>query len=360
MPRKKKIIVEEGAAEEEINDDPIINGNDVEMEHGQYPRLSRCRTGLFSLDLALSQGGDLGLPLRVIVELYGYTNSGKSTLGYFLSGAVSKQDKKSIMDADLEMLDLDYVKLATAASGFKGKIQVPDLTDDKGVLLPHEKVLMTMAKSLLKEETGAIIWDSVGATQAMAELDVIKDPKAMFGEAFMGKRAKLVGQVALALRNALMAKKTPSTAIAINHVHGNMGGKGHTTPGGERLKYLAGVRLMIYTQETFYVKEDDPDSEPIGFLVHGQVEKLRFGGRGREFTYYIVPGFGVHPGASAMFDCISFGIAKREARVTLDGKSLGYLKADLLSYAAQGKSRKFDVFQDRIAEYSKKVERGDI
>jgi RecA/RadA recombinase len=362
MPRKKKVVIEDETLDEIVStsDDPILNGDAIEVESGNYPSLSRVKTELFSLDYSLSSRGSLGLPLRVLVELFGYTNSGKSTLSYYISGKVADESQSDLLICDLEMLDKKYVKLALAASGFKGKLRIPDLTDDKGVILPHEKVLMTTAKALLKEETGAVIWDSVGATQALAELDVLKDPKAQFGEAFMGKKAKLVSQVALALRTALMSKIKPSTAIAINHVHGIMGGRGHTTTGGERLKYLAGVRIMMWTAETFYEKEDDPDSKPLGFLVKGQVEKLRFGGRGREFTFYIVPGFGVHPGASAMFDCVSFGLAEREARVKLDGKSMGYLKADLLKYASEGRTRKFNPFVEKINEYALKVERGEI
>lgn len=349
MARKSKVkITEDIAIENEKNSDEILHGEDVIIDEGSYPTLARTRTDLFSLDYALSSKGDLGLPLRVVTELYGYTNVGKSTLSYYLAGKVAQQSNTSLSICDLEMLDRDYVKVAVAASGFKGRLKVSDLVDEKKKILPHEKVLMTLAKDLLKEENGAIIWDSVGATQAMAEVDVLSDPKAQFGEAFMGKKAKFVSQVTLAMRTALLTKETPSTALVINHVHGTMGGKGHTTTGGERLKYIAGVRLMMWTTETFYSKEDDPNSQPLGFLVKGQVEKLRFGGRGREFTVFIVPGFGVHVGATAMFDCFTFGLAERGASVKLDGKNMGYLKANLLAYAAEGKSRKFTPFIEKI------------
>jgi RecA/RadA recombinase len=359
MPRKKKIVVEEEEIVKEKNHDPISNGEGVMIEEGNYPTLSRVRTDLFSLDYALSSKGELGLPLQVLVELYGYTNVGKSTLSYFLSGKVAQASQTGMTICDLEMLDKDYVKIAVGASGYRGRLRITDLVDDKGKILPHEKILMTLAKDLLQDETGAVVWDSVGATQALAEVNVISDPKAMFGEAFMGKKAKFVSQVALALRTALLTKTVPSTALVINHVHGIMGGQGHTTTGGERLKYLAGVRLMMWTAETFYSKEDDPNSQPLGFLVRGKVEKLRFGGRGREFTVYIVPGFGVHVGASAMFDCFTFGEAERSANVKLDGKNMGYLKANLLSYAAEGKSRKFTPFIEKMEKMAEKVKHGD-
>jgi len=47
------------------------------------------------------------------------------------------------------------------------------------------------------------------------------------------------------------------------------------------------------------------------------------------------------------------GLAERGTTVKIDGKSLGYLKKDLLSYAAEGKQRKFDPFIEALQEYEK-------
>jgi len=93
----------------------------------------------------------------------------------------------------------------------------------------------------------------------------------------MGKRAKLVAQVSRSLTNSVRNKAEPSVAIVINHVHGIMGGRGHTTAGGETLKYLSAIRIMIWPAETFPVSEND--TKPLGFYVNGKIEKLRYGGR---------------------------------------------------------------------------------
>lgn len=347
---------------------------------GRYPTLSRIKTGLFSLDYALSHKGNLGVPLRVIMELYGYTNVGKSTLAYFIAGKIASEMGGSITDADLEMNDVDYIPYAVAAAGYKGNVRMVDVTDEKGKIKTHEDILMIMAKDLLKEDVSAVIWDSIGATQSMAQQVVLTDPKATFGEAFMGKRAKLVGDVASALRTALISKETPSIAIGINHVHQVIGGRGHITPGGERLKYLAGTRIMMWSAEAFYENDDDPTSPALGFRVSGQIEKLRFGGRGRKFQFYIVPGYGVHAGVSAMFDAFDLTArlnvakkkgklsasaapymnAERGARVKLEGKNLGFLKKDLLQYAAEGKRRKFYGFEELISHFTSDIEKGLI
>lgn len=355
-----------------MRDDPFVSEVTVT---GTYPVLQRVKSGLTSLDIATSHKGDLGIPLRVLIELYGYTNSGKSTLSYFLAGKVAQAvEGKQIDIADLEMNDAQgYIPIATGVSGFKGEVHMMDVVDPKtGKPLFHEKILTDLARDLLfREDVPAVIWDSIGATQAMAHMSALTNPKEILGEAKMGKRAFLVSAVADALRTGLISKVTPSTAIAINHVYPSMGGRGHTTPGGERKGFLAGLRLMLWTDEVFRVDDEDKGSPILGFVVRGQVEKLRFGGRGRTFTFYIVPGYGVHEGVSAMFDAfemtyrmkktpLDYLKAERGARVKLNGKSLGYLKKDLLSYALEGKRRKFYPFQEAMSRFVEDVEKGVI
>ena len=136
----------------------------------------------------------------------------------------------------------------------------------------------------------------------------------------------------------------------------------------------------MWSAEAFYENDDDPTSPALGFRVSGQIEKLRFGGRGRKFQFYIVPGYGVHAGVSAMFDAFDltarlniakkkgklsvsaapYMSAERGARVKLDGKNLGFLKKDLLEYAAEGKRRKFYGFEELISRFSSDIEKGLI
>lgn len=306
---------------------------------GNYPELVRQRTGLYSLDWAFSSKGNLGVPMRTILELYGYTNSGKSTLAYYLAGVLT--GKGHVALCDLEAADLEYIKTALDKSGLNGSVYITDVVDEKGKFIPHEEMLQSLSGKLREEDTGVAILDSVGGIIPVAEA------KNDFGEANMGRRAKLVAQVARAFNANLRVKERPSLAIVINHVHSIIGGRGHVTAGGESLKYLAASRVMIWPSERF-TQGDDGSEFPIGFLVSGKLEKLRYGGPGREFQYYIVPGYGVHVGATAMFDCFNLGIAKRDTTVKLDGKSMGYLKKDFLDYAHEGKDRKFDPFIEAL------------
>ena len=306
-----------------------------------YPRLLRKRTGLFSLDVALGHKANLGAPMRTLYEVYGYTGSGKSTLCYYLLGKLN--EKQDLVICDLENLDTDYLDKAIGSSGYDYDVHVVNVTDDKGKVRTHEAMMQEMVTRLY-DTAGASLLDSVGAIQPISEA------AGDFGEAFMGKRAKLVAQVSRALANTVRNAEHSSNAYVINHVHSIIGGRGHTTAGGETLKYMSGVRIMIWSGETFWNDSTNPEY-PIGFLAKGKTEKMRFGAKGKEFTYYIVPGEGVHVGASALFDCINLGLVERGTTLKLNGKSLGYLKKDFLDYAYQGKVRKFDVFIEELQKY---------
>lgn len=317
---------------------------------GGYPSITRCRSGLFSLDLALGNPqGELGIPMRTVGEIYGYTNTGKSSLSYFLSAVLTGKGQVTV--CDLENADPEYVRTVMENAGMDGGVRLIDSVDAKGKPRLHEDMLGELAVSLSDEEVGATIYDSVGATTPVAEMEAGQEGD--LGQAFMGKRAKLVAQIVRQFVSNVRNKERPSVAFIINHVYAVMGGRGHITAGGEAPKNYSAFRLMIWPKETVTVSEED--NTALGFYVNGKVEKLRYGGRGREFGYYIVPGYGVHTGASAMFDCFELGIAERSTTVKLDGKSLGYLKKDLLAYAAEGKQRKFEPFIEKLKEYEQEL-----
>src|SRR3990172_6700275 len=258
---------------------------------GNYPVLARKRTGLFSLDVAIANGAYLGYPMRTATEIYGYPNVGKSTLSYYLSAKLAESGR--IVICDLEMLDRNYIEGMYNHLGFDGEVKLVDSTDAKGKPISHEIMLKDMRNSLGENGTRAAIWDSLAAGTSIAETE------GDFGEAFWGKRAKLNNQVARSIGSVLKNKDEDACFFAVNHVQGVMGGKGHTTPGGEQVKFVAATRIMLWTEEVWKATSES-DSDVIGFLVSGQVEKLRFGGRGKKFRFYIIPGYGVHVGASAM------------------------------------------------------------
>lgn len=323
---------------------------------GRYPLIGRKSTGIFSMDMAVRDRNKLGWPTRTITELYGYPNVGKSTLAYYLAAKLS--DGKDIALCDLEMLDREYIISAMTAAGFDGTVKLSDAADDKGKPLGHERMMMEMAWNLSLDTYGAAILDSVGAVMPPMEMEEFREKgdKSKFGQAFMGRRAFLVSQCARAMQTALRNKEHPSCGFVINHVYEVIGGRGHKTAGGEALKFAAVTRIMLKQYEVWRLSADDTDSEVLGYQVEGTIEKLRFGPRGRKFQFFIVPGYGVHVGASAMLDCINLELVDAGPTVKIDGKSLGYIRKDLLAYAASGKERRFEPFHEVIENYKKELE----
>jgi RecA/RadA recombinase len=316
---------------------------------GKYPILTRQSTGLFSLDLAVADRSDTGWPMRTITEIYGHPNSGKSTLAYYLSSVLGRNGKVVILD--LEFLNRKYIQKMYEASKFDGEVQIIDSVDIKKKGRPHEAMLTDFKLALLEPGTRAGVWDSLSQVVPVGELT------GDFGEANWGQRAKLNNQVSRALGGIIRNKDAESVIFGVNHTKGVMGGRGHTTPGGDDFKDIATVRMMLWTKKVWTISDDD--KTPIGFEVKGQIEKLRFGGRGRTFQFYIVPGYGVHVGASAMFDCFEYELADQGATVKVDGRSLGYIRKDLLFYALSGKERKFTVFREKLEHYGRSIKEND-
>lgn len=61
-----------------------------------------------------------------------------------------------------------------------------------------------------------------------------------------------------------------------------------------------------------------------------------------------------------MFDCFDYELAEQGTTVKVNGKSLGYIRKDFLTYATDGRQRKFDVFRNKLEEHHKKLEREDV
>ncbi len=318
-----------------------LDGITVEAE---YPVVERRRTGILSLDVACSSRGTLGVPMRNIIEVYGNNHTGKSTLVYYLCGALSGTGEVPV--CDLDGCDPDYLKSAFAQSGFKGKIRVIPYADDKGKPRTHAAMAQNTVEDLIgKDAVSCAVLDSVTAYMPMGE------GEGDVGEAFMGQRAKQIGQIVRRAKSGLNYKKNPGVFFVVNHPYAVIGGVGHKTAGGEVLKDLAGVRISIFHKETI---KDSHDEHTVAFVVGGQIEKLRFGGKKSgetgQFQYVILPDVGLSKDLSCMFDCIKYGLATRERTVKLKGEGMGYL-TKLVELAASGDREAFAPFREALEDF---------
>ena len=302
---------------------------------GDYEPIGHTITGLYSFDRAFANRGDIGLPQRSMVEMYGNNHIGKSTLAYYLSGALNNEGR--ILVCDFEGLDVDYLPLASNPSNFDGTIEIIKSLDNKNKARSHESMLTEFTSRIFSEEDViAGIMDSVGSILPTYQRE------GEIGEGFGAKRAVVVAGLARNSQFALTNKPTPANIFVINHSHQIISGMGHSSAGGVVLKYLAGTRIFLRHSTKDFIKNTDG---VLAYVTLGVVEKLRFGGKGRTFKFVTVPGYGVRPNLTAVQDAVDAGLATRGAVVKIREKSFGYI-SKLVAEDLEGNDELFDPFRE--------------
>lgn len=274
-------------------------------------------TGLKSVDMALRGG----MPTGSIYEVYGFTHVGKSSFVYFLAGKVRKEDK--IMLADFEHFDPEYVLSSLTMAGFDGTVVEADTETG-------ETAVADIRDSLRDPEYQSAILDSVGALVPEKEL------KGEVTDANMGLRARLMSRT---MRYALYGlKRNPACFFIVNHLHPIIAlGRGATTSGGVAIHNNSHVRMRLSTE-----KQDEGYN-----IVQGRVDKLRYGGKGGNFKFVVLPGIGVHPGLTAVNDCKWYDLLDGGRTIKLDGKSYGYF-SQLVKKARAGEQEIWAPFRKKL------------
>lgn len=308
--------------------------DDIMVIGDGYP-VARLPLGLYSFDKAFEFRGQIGMPLRSVVELYGPSHSGKTTLSLDIASRVNPEG--TIWYADLEgTLDKAYAAEVARTAGFRGIIRIADYTTEKKgkvVMRPHEAQFQDVINAMMLPEVQAGILDSVGAFFTIVEAG--KD----LGERSMGQRAKTIADASRWLMAGLRVVEDPKLFIYINHTHPNIGGRGFITPGGETKTYISNTRIWIR------VVDSDRPSGTGNFLAEARIQKLKQGGThaDRKGWIYFIPGYGVARGMTAIFDCNKFGLADLGAVVKLNGESYGRL-GTLVEAEMNGEHEVFDAF----------------
>lgn len=306
---------------------------------GEYPDIDHVQTGCFTLDMALSSKSNIGMPTRTIYEISGHEHVGKSTLAYFLCSALKPE---KIILCDVEGFDKEYVTACLHEAQYSGILHlISPIDEKKKAYRPHEDMLKETSVAM-RTTAGVVacIVDSVGA------LIPIMEAEGDFGEAFMGRRAKLMAQVSRSFATTMINRDKAAIAVFVNHQQAILGGQGHTTPGGVTLKHLAACRINVWNKETIKNKEE----VPIGYQIQGTVEKLRYGGKGRKFSVVNLGGKGINRDLTTMFDCFVLGLATRSATVKVNDKSVGFISKLFLD-AEEGRHEKFEPFYEAIQDY---------
>lgn len=218
-------------------------------------------TSYKDLDEAIGVGG---LPLGIIVELFGPEASGKGVLSMHIISEAQKQGMKALwVDAENQ-----FNKEWAALNG----IDTDELLLMEPLTLSAEKILDAIKDLVEVKIPNIVVIDSLASLTPQAEID-----KPM-GEGQVGRMGAIMST---ALRKLTpLASMNKCTIIFINQIREKIGvmfGNPETTPGGKSLGHYASLRLRIAkTSEKIEVDKGE-GKEQIGINSKVTVKKNRFG-----------------------------------------------------------------------------------
>lgn len=299
---------------------------------GETPKFQRIETGWYSFDRALADQTEIGYPLGQILELYGSSGVGKSTVAHSLAGVLARETKSNIAIADFEGINQKLMVANLEMQGFDGEVR--RITDTK-----DEKILQDLLDYIKKKDY------SVGIIDAIGSISPVSEQEGDLGDANMGRRALLMGQFSRRA-NHILLNSYEKNFIIINHQHPRIGGLGMTQPGGKTKEYTSSMRFPIYRMRRKNQEETYPDGS---YIIKGKIEKNRWGLQDREFFLFVLAGKGVHKGLTAMYDAMQLKLVDRERTISIGDRKFGYLK-DLINEAQAGNEEFFQPFYDVLSK----------
>lgn len=316
---------------------PITFGGDVPQN------TERVLTPSFTLNQALRDSlGNVGWPLRSLIELYGPKGVGKTSFSLSVLGWTASKAGKGVSILDFEGQNRDTVAGILENTGFDGGVfyiqnqakERPEDTVERFVDRMFDKGDGKNAEYRYNNPDVGLM-DSIGGFHPAAEVE------GKIGDANMGKKAFEMGQISRRYIRSLQLAENPHTIIMTNHEHPNFQsigfGNSTITSGGEAKKYMSQIRIRLY--DAYIKKEVYKNSAFSGsvkfdgsWLVEGKVNENRFGISDQKFWCFMIGGEGVHAGLTAMLECLILGHASSSAKtlsetskISLDGVDYGKL-----------------------------------
>lgn len=291
----------------------------------EFGSTERVVTNCHSLDRALAdRAGNLGIPLRSIIEVYGGKNVGKSTYAFSLVGMIGAKLQRDATILDWEGQSKETIEGVLGAHSFHGSV---NYLLNKGEET-SEETLERFVENIGDENQNVGMMDSIGGFIPTAYSE------GGIGDSNMGVFAREIGRFTSKLNRVILRSDEPGVVFLTNHVHPTIGSmvQGQSTSGGETKKYLAHVRIDL---KRAYIGNSAVNFGE-SYLLKGKIDSNRFGFSGREFYVFIIAGEGIHIGLTALWDCVIAGHATLSAKaikdsvgVSLDGQSFGKFRSIL-------------------------------
>lgn len=246
-------------------------------------------TGALSLDVALGVGG---LPRGRIVELYGPTGGGKTTLA--LEVAANCQTQGGVVG----FIDAEHAlsrELALNIGVDPARFVINQPSDGEQAIDMVENMLNSGAFDM-------IIVDSVAAMSPRAEIEAEIDTHGM------ALHARLMSK--FMRRVVALVERSNCLLVLINQVRSNLAAYGtpEDTTGGKAIKFFSSVRVEVRTSNS---KRIGREGNFTGTTVTAKVVKNKLATPFKVATYDIVFGEGIAKGSALLEVAESTGVITR-------------------------------------------------
>lgn len=278
-------------------------------------------SGSLTLDLALGRGG---IPRGRLVEVFGPTSAGKTTMALLHAAEVQKADLGSVAFIDAEHT-FDPVLAAEYGVDLSKLVYIDPETAENAI---------DITDALIRSgEVRLIIIDSVSA------LTPSKIVESSIEQQTMGLLARFMSTTCQKLNGPAYANDC--TVMFINQIREKIGGYAPngatptTTSGGRALPFYSSVRLNVRAAEQ--LKDKD---EVYGHVIKVKVVKNKVGTPHKEATFPLIYGRGVDRvdeiGQLAIFAGV---IAQRGAWFRYENEEGDPIERDGVAYKWQGRDR---------------------
>jgi RecA/RadA recombinase len=291
----------------------------IQFTGDEFGSTTRVITHCHSLDNSLAdRAGNIGIPVRSTIEVYGGKNVGKTTFCTSLAGMIAAQLQKNITFLDWEGQSKETIEGILDAHNFYGSVNYMLNVGTE----TSEDTLERFVEAVTDDTQNVAIMDSIGGFIPTAYVE------GNIADSNMGVFAREMGRFTGKLTRISLRAEEPGVVFLTNHVHPTIGSmvQGQSTSGGEKKKYLAHVRIDL---KRAYIG-NSPVNFGESYLLKGKIDSNRFGFSGKEFYVFIIGGEGIHVGLTALWDCVIAGHAKLSAKsikdsvgVSMDGQNFG-------------------------------------